>query len=103
MQTIRCKLVAVTSGTYTVYVFEDINKDFTDTAKYIMCTRVPNWSTSDEPQLNDTGYLQFNYVNGGDQYFKAATETMEFYKNTAYYFINFIKEKEMLNQKEFNF
>ena len=103
MQTIKCKLVALTQGTYTIYVFEDINKDFTDIAKYIMCTRVPNWNPTDEPNLNDIGYLQFKYVNSGDQYFRSATETMEYYKNTAFYFINFIKEKEQINLKEFKF
>ena len=103
VQTIRCKLVALNEGTYTVYVFEDLNKDFTDIHKYIMCTRVPNWNTSDVPEINDIGYLQYQFVNGGDKYFKAVTETMECYKSTAYYFINFIKEKEKINNKEFNF
>ena len=28
---------------------------------------------------------------------------MEYYKNTAFYFINFIKEKEQINLKEFKF
>ncbi len=42
MQTIRCKLVALKEGTYTIYVFENLDKDITDEYKYIMCTRVPN-------------------------------------------------------------
>lgn len=103
MYTIKCKVVAISEGTYTTYVFEDLNRDNTDMYKYIMCTRVPNWESSDVPELNAVGYLQTKFVNAGDAYFNVALNAMSEYKYTNWYFINFIKEIEKETQKEFNF
>lgn len=103
MQTIRCKLVALKEGTYTIYVFDNLDKDIIDEYKYIMCTRVPNWETCDEPKLEEIGYLQFNFVKAGDNYFHTGLLEQQVYKYTAYYFINYIKEPEKINLTEFKF
>ena len=91
--TIHCKIVAIEDGQYTAIVVEDLNRIETDDLKYVTVVKCPNWDIS-----------TFQYVEGGKtQWYNKDSKDFEIYKYTNNYFISFIKEKDICNQKEFNF
>ena len=101
--TIHCKIVAIEEGQYTAIVVEDLNRIETDDLKYVTVVKCPNWDISTF-EIGDIGYLQFQYVEGGKtQWYNKDSKGFEIYKYTNNYFISFIKEKDIYNQKEFNF
>lgn len=63
--TIHCKILIVREGQYTEIVVEDLNRDNLDDLKYVTVVKLPNWDTTDNFEIQDTGYLQFQYVEGG--------------------------------------
>ena len=42
------------------------------------------------PQLNDVGYVEYEYVEAGDTYFDRNSGNSSIYNYTSCYFINFI-------------
>lgn len=40
--TIKCKLLAVQDGQYTIYVFDNLDEEYASQGKYITCTKLPN-------------------------------------------------------------
>jgi hypothetical protein len=89
------KLMATRLGTYSMYVFKDL--DVQD--NYIMCTRLPNWQVP-EIQIGDAGFLEYQYVEAGQEYYDLATEKMAKYLYTNVYFINFIQKTDILQNNE---
>lgn len=85
------RLIAIREGTYTMYVFKSL-----ETYKYIMCTRLPNWQVPDI-SINDEGYLNYQIVKAGEEYFNPETETSVKYMYSNIYFINFVKKSEIIN------
>ena len=57
--TIFSQLVAKRPGTYTVYVFKNL-----DTNEYITCTKCFNWSTPDI-DVGQQGFLTYKFVRAG--------------------------------------
>jgi hypothetical protein len=88
------KLLAIRDGTYTMYVFQNL-----DTMAYIMCTRLPNWQVP-EIQIGDSGFLEYQFVEAGQEYFDATQEKMIRYLYTNVYFINFVQRTDILNNNE---
>jgi len=84
------KLLAVREGTYTVYVFKVIERD-----DYIMCTRLPNWQVP-EIAVDDVGFLQYQIVKAGEDYFDPKTEKTVKYLYSNIYFMNFIQKSNIL-------
>ena len=89
---IKAKLVAKRTGIYTTYVFEDIHK----TNSYIMCTRCPNWATTDIDIFQE-GFLTYKYVIAGIDSWLDKNNTFKSYQYTANYFTNFIPITHVLN------
>lgn len=85
------RLIAIREDTYTMYVFKSL-----ETYKYIMCTRLPNWQVPDI-NINDEGYLNYQIVKAGEEYFNPETETSVKYMYSNIYFINFVKKSEIIN------
>lgn len=92
MITIKCKLVAVQEGQYTVYVFDNLNHVSSSMDKYIMCTKLPNWEYHTPLNVGDIGYLQYEYVEAGSMYYDRNTGASVPYKYSNFYFLNFLKE-----------
>lgn len=88
------KLLAVREGTYTVYVFQNI-----ETKYYIMCTRLPNWQVP-SITIGDIGFLEYNSVKAGETYYNPQTQKDETYNYTNVYFINFIHRTDILQNNE---
>lgn len=89
----EAKLLAVREGVYTLYVFKDsINNTF------IMCTRLPNWQIPDVT-IGDEGFLQYQTVKAGEEYFDVTTGEKNTFKYTNVYFINFVKKSEDINKE----
>ena len=88
-------------GQYTVYVFKNLDEPNNSLLRYFTVTVPPNWNYT-KPEIGDTGYVECEYVNAGETYYKTSTGTNETYNYTVCYMINFIK-KQLINQKEFNF
>lgn len=104
MLTLKCKLVAVQDGTYTNYVFEDVDKELNSELKYIACTKPPNWNYSTELKIGDVGYLTCKFVEAGvTQWYNPEQKDFCVYNYTNCYFINFIKVQENISNKEFTF
>ena len=74
-----------------MYVFKDI-----DNNSYIMCTRLPDWKVPDI-EINDEGFLKYQYVKAGESYYNPETGQSCTYKYTNVYFINFVKKCEITN------
>ena len=84
----EAKLLAIKEGVYTIYVFKDnINN------KYIMCTRLPNWQVQ-EINIGDEGYLQYQEIKAGDEYYDISIEKNKKYNYSNIYFNNFVKKSE---------
>ena len=82
------KLVAIRDGHYTIYVFQDINSK-----EYIMCTRPPNWQTPNV-DLWEEGFLQYQIVKAGEEYFEPETGKKLIYNYSNVYFTNFVKKTD---------
>ena len=90
----EAKLLAIKEGVYTIYVFKDnINN------KYIMCTRLPNWQVQ-EINIGDEGYLQYQEIKAGDEYYDISIEKNKKYNYSNIYFNNFVKKSEKINNEE---
>lgn len=96
------ELVAIQPGQYTVYVFKNLDEKDNSLLRYFTVTKVPNWDCKDL-QIGDKGYVECEYVNAGDSYFKSSTGVREQYNYTVCYLINFIEKQEQIKIKEFNF
>ena len=96
--TIRGKLVAKLDEQYTTMVFQNLDEPNNSLLRYVTVTKLPNW-TGTVPSIGDTGFLECEYVNAGDEYYQRNTGVKETYKYTQCYFLNFIKEldKESIN------
>lgn len=88
---VSAKLLAVKEGSYTVYVFKNL-----DTNAYIMCTRLPNWQTSNL-EIGNEGFLKYAEVVAGEKYFNPATNTEHVYNYSNVYFENFIQKSDIVN------
>lgn len=101
--TIYCQIKAILPGLYTQLVVEDLNREYTDVYKYVTVVRCPNWECSESMDIGDVGYLQFQSVREGENWYNAETKEYETYKYTNNYFMGFIKEKDVSYVKEFKF
>lgn len=95
-------VVAIQPGQYTNYVFKNLDERPNSLLRYFTVTRPPNWNCKNL-QIGDTGYVECEYVNAGDVYYKVSTGNKEQYNYTVCYLINFIEKQEEIKQKEFNF
>ncbi len=91
------ELLAVREGLYTNYVFQTI-----DTKEYIMCTKLPNWKVP-EISIGDNGFLQYQIVQAGEEYFNVGTQSMVKYNYSNIYFNNFILKTENINKNNIIF
>lgn len=87
------QLIAIREGTYTMYVFKRM-----EDMQYIMCTKLPNWQTSNI-SIGDIGFLQYQIVKAGETYYNPNTDTSEKYLYSNIYFINFIHKSDVINKK----
>lgn len=87
-------LLAVREGNYTMFVFQDVNSK-----QYIMCTRLPNWQTP-EVKVGDHGFLEYQEVKAGEDYYNPATQTTEHYSYSNIYFMNFVQKTNISNNSE---
>lgn len=83
------KLLAIRDGAYTVYVFQNA-----ETKALIMCTRPPNWQT-DDVSVGEEGFLKYQVVKAGEEYYDPTTDTSIKYRYTNTYFINFVRKSEI--------
>ena len=88
------KLVAKRSGTYTNYVFKDM-----ESGEYIFCTRLPNWQIP-EIEIEDIGYLQYQIVEAGNSYVDPDTGEIILYRYNNSYLKNFVKKSDTFKNKE---
>lgn len=101
--TVRCKVLVIRPGQYTTLVVEDLDREYCDDLKYVMIVIPPNWFGVDIKE-DDIGYLQFEPIKAWEsQWFNKETKDFEWYKYSANYFINFIRQKDSNNVKEFSF
>lgn len=100
--TIRGKLVAKLDEQYTTMVFQNLDEPNNSILRYVTVTKLPNWIGS-IPDIGDTGFLECEYVNAGDEYYQRNTGSKEVYKYTQCYFLNFIKDKEKIENNNYKF
>lgn len=95
--TIRSKLVAKQDGVYKNYVFQNLDQENNSIFKYITVTECPNWNLTKNLKIGDIGYLEYEFVEAGDEYFKRDSKETKQYNFTTNYLLNFIEEKEKIN------
>lgn len=100
--TIRGKLVAIQEEMYTNYVFQNLDEPENCLMRYVTLTQCPNW-VGVKPKIGDVGFVEYEYVEAGENYFCRDTGDTSQYKYTCCYFISFIKDIEKVTNKEFNF
>lgn len=90
---VEAELLAIKEGQYTTYVFIDNNNN------YVMCTRLPNWQV---PTINigDRGFLQYQIVNSGDEYYNPITNEKQTFRYSNVYFNNFIQKSDLIKSDE---
>lgn len=96
--TIRGKLVAKLDNQYTSMVFQNLDEPDNSLLRYITVTKLPNWSGK-MPEIGNVGFLECEYVNAGDEYYQRNTGSKELYKYNQCYFLNFIEDKEKVNNE----
>lgn len=101
--TVRGKIVAIQEGVYSNYVFQNLDEQESSEFRYITVTKCPNWQYFDTLKIGDEGFVTFEYAEAGKDYLDISTNTIKQYSYTAYYFMNFIKEINKDNTKEFQF
>lgn len=97
--TIYAKLVAKRVGTYTQYVFQNLDEPDNSWDRYILTTRCPNWECPVNMDIGIEGYLTFEPVEAGTQYYSSNTGDYCLYKYSGIYFINFVKAEQTENIK----
>jgi hypothetical protein len=101
--TIKCKVLIVEHWQYLTLVVEDLNRETTDDFKYVTIVRPPGWDPINI-QVGDVGFMQIQSVIGGKtRWINKETKELETYKYTSTYLLNFYKEKDICEQKKFNF
>ena len=100
--TIRGQLVAIQEELYTNYVFKNLDEFDNSFMRYVTLTQCPNWMGT-KPKIGDVGFVEYEYVEAGDNYFCKGTGNTSQYNYTACYFISFIKDLEKVINKEFKF
>lgn len=100
--TIHGKLVAKQDGIYINYVFKNLDEDEKSLYKYITVTQCPNWQNVEVLKIGDEGYVTFEYAEAGNEYLEANTNQVKQFKYTAFYFMNFIKTKD-IKDKNYKF
>lgn len=88
------QLLAVREGSYSVYVFQNV-----DSKEYIMCTRLPNWQTPNI-SIGDKGFLEYECVRAGESYFDVKTGQTTHYQYSNVYFINFVQNTNISQNNE---
>lgn len=88
---LKVRLLAKRQGTYTVYVFQNLDYENDGISKrYIMCTKCPNWNC-DELDLYQEGFIKYHSVRAYvDTWVKQNTGERFYYKYSANYFIDFV-------------
>lgn len=92
-KTIHGTVVAVKTGIYTVYVFQD------DENKYHMCTKLPNWGQEYNLKIGDTGFVTIQEFIGGEQYYDRTTGSYQTIQFTNVYLKDFIKDSVYENKQ----
>ena len=97
--TILSKLVAKQDGVYKNYVFQNLDQKPESLFRYITVTVCPNW-TNDDINIGECGFLEYELVEAGQDYFQRNTKEIKQYNFTTNYFINFVRQKnEEINKK----
>ena len=91
---IRSKLLAVREGTYTSYVFKNLEE-----GTFIMCTKLPNWK-SPAITIGDEGFLHYKVVLAGDEYYDPQKDKNEKYLYSNIYFIDFVLDNNTTIKNE---
>ena len=93
--TIKCKLLAKEYDIldYHTLVFKNLENNCPFGHAYVMTTVSPNWQ-SKIPEINDVGYLTYEEVTAGDNYYSRSTQTIMKYNYSNIYFIKFVKEQD---------
>lgn len=93
MITIKSQLVAKEKDLldYITYVFKCLENNISFGHSYVMCTRVPNWQHRDI-DIGEIGFLQYEEVKAGENWYNPQTGIYTPYKYTNIYFIKFVKE-----------
>lgn len=100
--TLHAKLIAKQDNIYKLLVFQNLDEKESSMLRYITTVKLPNWNGV-EPEIGDCGFLECEYVDAGDEYYQRNTGSKEQYKYTNCYFLSFIKEKEKITTKDYNF
>ena len=101
--TIKAKIMAIQDGTYSNYVFQNLELPETNEYRYITITKCPNWNCPEQLKVGDVGFVTYEFANAGDTYLEASTNEHKQYKYNAYYFMNFIKQKEDIKIDNYKF
>jgi len=97
--TIRAKIVAFQDGCYSNYVFQNLDLQENNEYRYITVTKCPNWNCPEPLKIGDIGFITYEFAKAGDSYLEANTNEYKQYKYTAYYFMNFVKIKDEVKDK----
>lgn len=100
--TILGKLVAIQEGQYRQIVIQNLDEQENSWTRYVTMTICPNWQ-GNIPKLGDTGFFEFEEVQGGQHFFRVTTREFDQYKYNGCYFLNFIEQKEQIINKDFKF
>ena len=76
--TFHGELVASRDELYSLYVFKNLDEKENSLLRYITVTRPPNW-TGTIPEIGDSGYIECEYVDAGDEYYKRDSGNKETY------------------------
>lgn len=96
------EVVAVQPGQYKMYVFKNLDEKDNSLLRYFTVTQLPNWNI-ENLDIGDTGFVECEYVNAGDQYYQVSTQEIQTYNYTVCYLLNFIKQQQKIINKDFKF
>lgn len=88
----QVKLLAIRHGAYSMYVFKDLINN-----NLIMGTMLPNWEIPNI-QIGEIGFLKYQKVKAGEQYYNPTTEEIHTYRYTNLYILNFVKETDAIEK-----
>ena len=98
--TFHGEVVAINEGIYNVIVFKNLEVENKHYYRFITITIPPNWKHK-ILKRGDKGYVEYEAVYGGDEYFKCSEGIKKQYNYSQYYFIGFVSEQDKSENTEF--
>lgn len=99
--TLHGEVIVKSTGFFTNIIFKNLDEPEEGWYRYVTVTIPPGWNVVDLKK-GDVGYITYEPVTAGDEYYCSQEKKFKKYEYSNYYFVKFVKGQENINT-EFKF